>query len=184
MITITIEPIELYDSEREVFVYVDGGTFRFEHSLDAITKWESLWRTSFFDAFSVETKLQNGYLESYCMMMCLDDGLLDIHLTPTVLTKLAMYMSEQPTATIFNEFQNGDKTPSRGKVLTSEEVYAMMVMANVPFEASSWNIHRLMVLLKIISIKSGPQKKMTKQEILQQQARINKERREKYNSKG
>lgn len=176
MITITISDIELYDNTSEQFVTATGGTFRFEHSLDAIAKWEAKWKLPF-----LSTKLTNAQLNEYYLMMCLDKGFGKQHLIPEVVEKLTEYMNDAYTATTI---QNDNNSPSSQKVMTCEVIYALMVAAHVPFECSGWNINRLMTLLRVISIQSEEPKKMSPQEVLEQNRRLNEERKLKYNTKG
>lgn len=176
MITITISDIELYDNDSEQFVMSKGGTFRFEHSLDAIAKWEAKWKLPFLNS-----KLTNAQLNDYYQTMCLDKGLTKKHLIPEVVEKLTEYINDEYTATTF---QNENTTPSSQKIMTCEVIFALMVAAHVPFECSGWNINRLMALLRVISIQSEEPKKMTPQEVLEQNRKLNEERKRKYNTKG
>ena len=47
MLTITIPYTELYDEERNVFIYVKEQELQLEHSLVSISKWESKWCKAF-----------------------------------------------------------------------------------------------------------------------------------------
>ena len=174
MITITISDIELYDNTSEEFVTAKGGVFRFEHSLESITKWESEWEIPFLNA-----KLTNAQLMHYYQLMCVDEGLTREHITPQVVEALSEYMGKTQTATTFQNEGKGDS-----RIMTSEVIYAMMAAAQVPFECERWNIHKLLVLLRVISANNAPPKKMSRDEILAQNARLNRERKAKMNTKG
>ena len=47
MLEIVIPPIEFWDEKNEVFVYADEQKLQIEHSLLAISKWESKWHKPF-----------------------------------------------------------------------------------------------------------------------------------------
>lgn len=175
MITITISDIELYDNSVEEFVSASGGTFAFEHSLWAISLWESEWKKPFLN-----TTLTNEESLSYYMYMCLDRGLTREHLNYDVRERLGEYMKDLRTATTF---QNDDSAVSR-QILTSEVVYSLMAASHVPFECERWNFNRLMALLRVISANNTPAKKMSRSDTLRENARLNAERKKKYNTKG
>lgn len=178
MITITISDIELYDNSAEEFITTEGGTFRFEHSLEAIANWEAIWKVPFFSAYE---KLSMAQLKSYYVCMCVDGAFTEEHVIPEVSDKLTDYMNDTMTATTFS--QNGNNSPSR-TVLTSEIIYSYMVAAQVPFECARWNINRLLVLLRVISNNQQEPKKMTREETIKQNIDLNAERKRKLNTKG
>lgn len=175
MLTIEIEEVELYDSKEEVFITLTGGRFRFEHSLAAIAEWESKWKIPYFTAtFTPEQEVD------YYTMMCLDDNLQPYHLTSEVTSKITEYINDSHTATTFT---NSGEAPGR-TVLTNELVYAMMAAAQVPFECEHWNFNRLLTLLRVIADQQAPKKKMSTTEIMQQNAKLNAERKKQMKTKG
>lgn len=178
MIEIHIPQIEYYDNEKEEFIYLEGGTFTFEHSLASISEWESKWRLPFFN-----TNLNMEHLTDYFKHMCLEEHFTDLHITHDVIDRLTAYINEEPTATTFQN-ENNSKKKGNNKVLTSEVIYSMMVTAQVPFEADRWNVYRLLALLRVISVNNQPAKKMRTQEVLQQNAKLNAERKKKHNTRG
>lgn len=176
MITITIKDIQYFDDVEMEFVSIDGGIFRFEHSLEAISKWEAEWKVPFLN-----TKHTPKQLSAYYRAMCLDPGLTELHITREVNFILSTYMEDSRTATTF---QNDNIQQSGNKVMTSEVIYSYMVAANVPFETAKWNIQRLLTLLRVISTQQEVPKKMTKEETMKSNAKLNEERKLKYNTKG
>ena len=59
-----------------------------------------------------------------------------------------------------------------------------MIVLGIPFECEKWHLNRLMTLIRVVSAKNAPPKKMSKNEILAQQRRLNAERKAKFNTKG
>lgn len=175
MITITVEDMEIYDNATEQFDTIRGGSFKFEHSLIAISKWESIWKVPFFS-----TKLTSEQLLSYFECMCINGPLKPEHVTQSVIDGLTKYMNDPYTATTIVQ---RDQKPNRD-ILTSEVLYGYMVSGNVPFECAKWNIRRLMVLLNVVAEQNAPAKKMTNADVYRQNKALNDARRKKFNTKG
>jgi hypothetical protein len=181
LLTIEIDDIEYYDSGSNQFKYEDGGTFRFEYSLRAVYEWESKWKKPFLKDENSEEELMDFY-----MKMALDP-ISETFITDEVISKLTDYIKDSNSATKFSSSrngQNGTKTTSRGKVYTAEEIYALMFSAGVPLEFENRNLNRLLVILNIIALNNNPPKKMSKQEILRENASLNAQRKAKMNTRG
>lgn len=179
MITIKIEEIEAFDELTNTFTSLPAKTFRFEHSLKAISKWEQKWGIRLLPNFN---NLTNEQLNDYLCCMCLDEGFSQVYLTTDVIGILSNYLNKKQTATTFHSQKN---TSSKGKHnYSSEEIYAHMVLANIPFECDEWNIERLFILLNAVSILSGPKKKMKTREVNELYNKINERNLKKYNSRG
>lgn len=177
MIQIHITDIELFDNIKMEFLdTVKGGTFKFEHSLEAISKWESIWKVPFLNR-----ELSQEESMDYFLCMCIDEGLTRNHLLPEVTRKLEDYMNDPYTATTI---QNEDKSPSGMKVITSEVLYSYMVAGNIPFEADKWHINRLLMLIRVVALNQQEPKKMTQAEVLAQNRKLNEQRKKQLNTKG
>lgn len=181
MITIDLGTLEYYDSDNNEFRYENGGIVRFEYSLKNIYDWEAKWRKPF-----LKGGLTNEELLDFCKMMALDP-IDERFLTPIIIAKLADYIKDDSTATTFTTFpdgQNGNKTTSRGKVHTAEEIYAIMFSAQVPIEFETRNLNRLLVILRIIGAQNQPPKKMSREDILRQNRELNAQRKAQMKTKG
>ena len=86
------------------------------------------------------------------------------------------------TATKFSKNLPGGK--SSNEQVTAELIYYWMIALNIPFECQKWHLNKLLTLIKVCNLKSQPPKKMSKREIMNQNAAINAARRKKYNTKG
>lgn len=180
MITIRVPDIELFNGETQEFEVLPGREFRFEHSLKAISLWESKWCKPFLSKLPSHKKTTEELVDYY-RCMCLDDGFTDEYLTYEVQSKLAEYLQTSHTATTFRE------TPNQGidlTVHTSEVLYAYMAIAGIPFEADTWNFERLSVLIRAVGELNQPKKKMSNSEILQQNRELNEMRKAKLKSGG
>lgn len=176
MLTMRIKN-ELFNPTTSEFIEIDK-TFRFEHSLKSVAKWEAKYRKPFL----VETPHTAPELMDYYSCMCLDSGFKLIYLNQDSVDKLNKYISESQTATkvTFNDHSRS------GSYVSSEVLYASMAMAGVPFEADRWHLSRLMALLGVISVKSdnGKTNKMSRAEVLEQNRALNEQRRRELGSKG
>lgn len=179
MIKIRVNEIEVYDEQTSSFSNLPSKVFRFEHSLKAISKWEQKWCIRFLPNIN---NLTNEQLSDYLCCMCIDEGFSQAYLTSDVIGILSNYLNKKQTATTFHSQKN---TSSKGKHnYSSEEIYAHMVLANIPFECDEWNIERLFILLNAVSILSGPKKKMKTREVNELYNKINERNLKKYNSRG
>lgn len=179
MITIDLGTREYYDDLENKFVYEDGGSVRFEYSLKALYEWEAKWLKSF-----LKGDLTNEELIDFYMTMALDP-IEKRFINEDVKDQLYEYIKESHSATTFSshEGQNGNKTLN-GKILTSEELYALMIMAGVPIEFENRNLNRLLIVLRVISAYNAPPKKMDKSDIYKQNAQLNAARKKQYQTKG
>lgn len=176
MLKITIPETELWDKNKREFLYVKETTLQLEHSLVALSKWESKWckpfltnnektREELIDYIRCMTITQNVKPEVY------------LAITSENIDEISAYIKAPMTATWFSE----DKTskPSR-ETLTSELIYYWMLTLNIPVEFQKWHLNRLMTLIKICNRKNQPKKKMSREEM----AALNRARRKQLNSKG
>ena len=85
------------------------------------------------------------------------------------------------TATTFSARHGGK---NNGEQTTAELIYYWMIALNIPFECQKWHLNRLLVLIKICTIKNQPNKKKSKKEIMTRNAALNASRRERLNTKG
>lgn len=166
---------ELFNNELQQFMLPgDLGTFQFEHSLKTVAEWESVWLKPFLTS---EPKSFEE-LRDYYRCMCLQD-LPDIALTPVLMETLNNYLGATLSATKVN-----NDNSSGHKIITSEVIYGLMVEGGIPFETENWHLSRLLKLIEVVGAQRTPPKKMSNQEILEQNKKINEERRRKFNTKG
>ena len=91
------------------------------------------------------------------------------------------YINDPMTATTFSDRNN---RPSR-EIITAEIIYFWMINLQIPFECQKWHLNRLLTLVKVVSLKSNPnKKKLSKAELLRRNYKINAERRAQLNSTG
>ena len=181
MLTITIPKAESYDSINNKFINVgEDTTIQLEHSLVSLSKWESNWKKPFY----TDEDHTSDELFDYIKCMCITDNVSDEvwnRLTPKELSEISEYITISRTATTFRKESNKGGS---GERVTSELIYYWMIAYNIPAEYEKWHLSRLLTLIHICKVKSEPQKKMSKQEIMARNKALNAQRRAKLNTKG
>lgn len=175
MITIDIPDKKIIDPQSSQEVFVPGGRFKFEHSLKAIAKWESKWH----EPFLVNGEKTFEQTVDYILCMCDDENLTVANLTNDVLKELIEYIQDKHSATTIKE----DSMP-KSKIITSEVLYSYLAVAQIPFDTEDWNLDRLLLLVGAVSALHTPPKKMTQREIMEQNRKLNAQRKKELGTKG
>lgn len=182
-ILITIPPTELYDENKKEFINVEKETkLLLEHSLIAISKWESVWHKSFFDPKLEKTPEEiNHYITCMNRTPNVDENVF-MAIPQSEYKKIEKYLNDPMTATTFRDAP--EKKGTKQEVQTSELIYYYMFKLGIPKECEKWHINRLMTLIKIYGIKDQPNKKVSKSEAMARYSAINAKNRARFNSKG
>ena len=181
MLIITIPENDLWDEQTNRFIHINEQTIRLEHSLVSLSKWESKWCKPFLSSIDERT---NEELLDYIKCMTLTQNVnpnVYYGLTVENIKQINDYIHAPMTATTFSD--NNNKKQNSQK-LTSEVIYYLMIAFNIPFECQKWHLNRLITLIRVCDVKSSPGKKMSKADVLRQQAELNAKRRKQLNSKG
>lgn len=179
MLQITI-PIELWDEGKQEFVYLPGKTLELEHSLAALSKWESKTLKPFL---SKEDKTYEETLK-YLKCMMLTPGVTDDtydYLMRHKLPEINAYINAPMTATTLPKNGSGRGRP---ETVTSELIYYWMDALQMPIQYENWHLNRLITLIGVHNIKNAPAKKRSSDDILREQMALNEERCKRLNSKG
>lgn len=178
MITIPIDDQEHFNPKTSEFENIKGGFIDFEYSLKAIASWERVWQKPFLKGGLSGTETFDFYVR---MAVNPIDARL---VTDDVMEILSAYIQNDATATTFSNVQNDGKGSSVATSSTAEEIYAMMFGASIPLEFENRNFNTLVTILRVISAKNSPPKKMSKDEIYRQNADLNAQRKAQLKSKG
>lgn len=190
MIRIEIGNEELFDEATQTFSYVEPQVVYLEHSLLAMSKWESKWQIPFLDQRAGGRT--NEHILDYIEAMVVDgpdglpkeDALKAIkNLSKSNLQAINNYLESSESATTFVSTIN---TPKHGgsEIITSELVYYWMVAFTIPFSCETWNLNRLFALIKICNIKNSPAKKMPRHEVAARNRDLNAERKKELGTSG
>lgn len=182
MLKLVITLSENWNRETEEFEY-DRVELELEHSLAALSKWESKYEKPFLD----DTPRSGEELFDYISMMVLtpdfDPNILNF-ISEENMEEIQKYLESKQTATWFNEIKTAKKTTEK---ITAEIIYYWITSYQIPWEVQYWHINKLLTLVKVFNLKNEDPKnqpKRSRSEIAAERARINAERRAKYKTTG
>lgn len=180
MLQITIPAIELWDERTEKFVSRKEQTLQLEHSLVSLSKWESKWCKAFLGKAEKTDEEIRDYVRCMTITQNVDPDIY-YYLNKDNYKKINEYIQAPMTATTFP-----DKKDSRGshQIITAEVIYAWMFSLQIPKECEKWHLNRLLTQIRACSVMNQPSKKMSRKDIMSQNAAINAARRKQLNSKG
>lgn len=170
---------DLYDEARGEFVSTKETVLVLEHSLVAISKWESKHHKPWLGYQHTDAEVID-YIKDMTITQNVDPNVYRV-LPASIIQEIANYISDPMTASkIFNNKQN--EKPNNEEI-TSELIYYWMIANGIPDRFEKWHLNRLITLIRICGAKNNP-KKMSNSEILAQNRALNKARRAKTHSRG
>lgn len=184
MLEITIPEAQFWDEKKEEFVYIKETKLVLEHSLIAISKWESKWKKPFLQDGEKTYEETIDYIRCMTIMPSVDPDVYR-YLTVDNLAEIQNYIDDQLTATWFNEdTRRKGKKKNTGKQITSELIYYWMIASGVPMECQKWHLSRLMTLIRVCGEENKEPEKLSKRDIYRQNSALNAARRKKLHTKG
>lgn len=181
-------PDQCYEfiNDKDEFVYVDikKTSFKIEHSLISIRKWESKWHKPFLLNKEKTKEEMVDYIK--CMTISSANIKDEVYewIPNDVMAEISSYIENPMTATWFNDNGTIGAQKTKSEVITAEIIYYWMIALSIPVEFEKWHLNQLLTLIKVVSIKSGDNQKLDKKTAAQQRAALNAARRAKYKSKG
>lgn len=179
MLEITIPRRTFFKESTSEFIEFNEVKLKLEHSLISLSKWESKIKKPFLSDKN-HTKSEMFY---YIECMSLDpsiDSMVFKTIPDGFFNTICEYIEDSMTATTISD----NSKDSNRDIITSELIYYWMIELGIPFECQKWHLNRLLTLIRVCSIKKGPQKKMSRREILEQNRRLNEQRRKQGKTKG
>lgn len=176
MLEIKVPARSYFNDNKQEFVDFEEVDLKLEHSLISLDKWESEFEKPF-----LETKLNHDQMVFYIKCMSIkpvEESVIET-LPTEVIAEITAYIDKPMTATTINDNSSG-----KHEILTSEVIYYMMIKLGIPFECQKWHLNKLITLIRVCSVKDGPQKKMSKKEIMEQNRALNEARKKKLKTKG
>lgn len=181
MLQVTIEPVEIWDSNKEEFAWTPKYTFTIEHSLVSVSKWESIWNKPFLSDDNKSRKEFLSYIKCMTITQNIPNNAYNL-ISSKEIKRIKEYINSPMTATWFREDKN--KKNNGRQVVTSEVIYYWMVAAQIPFTPTEkWHLNRLLTLIRVCNEKNNPEKQ-SKKDIYKQNSELNAIRRAKMHSKG
>lgn len=177
MLEINLPESEYYDEISNEFITFPSEKWTLEHSLLAISKWEAKWGKRFLDDES-RTKEQ---LLDYVRCMAVDCKPSDEALRALPMDAfetITDYIKSPQTATEF--FDRRPPKTGKEESISSELLYYYMVANQIPLEAETWHLNRLLTLIRICGIKNDPKgNKLSAREAAQHRHALNQARKAK-----
>ena len=177
MITIKIPATTVWDDNEDAFIDISACEILLEHSLVAMSKWESKWCIPFLSKENKTYEQTIDYVK--CMTINEIDETVYTCLTDDHLEKINAYINSPSTATIIRNNKN-----SGGKIVTSEVIYFWMVSFKIPFDTENWHLNRLLTLIEICEIENKPKNKKSAKQVLTENAALNQARKKALNTTG
>ena len=181
MLHITIPSMELWDESKQLFINTKEQKLTLEHSLVSISKWESKHCKPYLSKDNKTLEETIDYIRCMTLTQNVDPNIYQ-YLTKDNMVDINNYINAPMTAAWFSpsSYPGGRNSEQ----VTSDLIYYWMIAFKIPFECQKWHLERLLTLIKICNIKNQKPKKMSRREILRQNAALNAARRRKYGTKG
>lgn len=180
MLQITIPSTEKWDELKQEFVNTKEQTLQLEHSLISLSKWESIWHKPFLSTNDKTFEETIDYIRCMTITQNVNPEIYS-NITNANISMVNKYIDEPMTATIFSERGSGN---IGSEAITSEIIYYWIITFNIPIECQKWHLKRLLTLIRVCDIKNKPPVKMSPQEIMSENSKLNDARRKALNSAG
>lgn len=182
MLHLTLPEQELFNEDTQEFLEYPLVELQMEHSLVSLSKWEEKYEKPFLTAADKTPEEMLDYV--FCMIYNEDvDESVLLRLNAEHLGAIKDYISAKKTATWFS-----DEAKSLGnrETITSELIYYWLISLQIPMEAQHWHLNRLFTLIRVFIEKQKDPKKNRRpqREVVEQQARLNEQRRAALGTRG
>jgi hypothetical protein len=187
MLTITVPAGKFRDEKNNDVVYSKETVLNLEHSLLAISKWESKYHKPYLKT-ELKTEAEARYYIKCMTINKVSDDKVYWALTAENIEAIDKYIHDPMTAVTFVEKEkekskdskkNNKKKEKNINKYTSEYIYYLMISYGIPHEFEKWHIERLFALLHICreeaekqNIKNENNKKEEKRTTVQQLDRM------------
>lgn len=174
---------EGWDEQKECFVESEIFELRLEHSLLAIAGWEAKYKKVFFS----KNEKTSDEIRGYIRFMAIDKNVPETvfgRLSEQNIIAIRDYMDDSQTATHFRKGEESGSKKRSKEPITSDLIYYWLVACQIPFECQTWHINRLLTLVRIYELKNQKPKKHSKNELLKNNAALNKAQRERFHTSG
>ena len=180
MLTITVLGDELFDESTEEFKTSLNFVLELEHSLAAISKWESKYEKPFLGKTEKTSEEVLGYIKAMTITPNVPPEVYD-HLSSENIDAVNNYLNAKMSATWFREGPN--QGPNK-EIVTSELVYYWMISLGIPFECEHWHLNRLFTLIRVCSEKNAPAKRMSTADLAARNRELNAQRKAQLKTTG
>ena len=182
MLTITVFGQEFFDNTTKKFIRTDPVVIELEHSLAALSKWESKYQKPFLSGKSKEPDEIMDYIRFMINTPGVSSQIIS-RMSQANLDEIDEYINSKESATTFSLLP---ERKGKSEVVTAEVIYHWMVSFNIPMEWEHRHLNRLFTLIRVCNAKNpnGKPKKMSKSEIAAQRRELNARRKQELNTTG
>lgn len=173
MLTIEVPEREFYNEVTGEFDFVEKTTLQLEHSLISLSKWESKWKKAFLDQENLTRPEMLDYIRCMTINQRVDPKAYTV-IPAADIEKIKEYIFDPHTATTVYDSRPVPGGPKQ--IITSELIYWQMIYFGIPFECEKWHLNRLMMLIRVCSVK-GTNNQMSMEDIFAQNRMLNNARR-------
>lgn len=168
MLILEVPALEGLDEKTRQFVNTKECTLHLEHSLIAVSKWESKWHKIFLDGESKPENEMRDYLRCMCLDKDVDQNIWQL-MPNNKIYEVFAYIEDPMTGTRIRDDSNAE--PSR-ELMSSELMYYYMFSNSIPKECEKWHLNRLLTLLKVFGAKNkvGDKPKTSQSQLLNKYA--------------
>lgn len=179
MLKITVCLNELFDEETQEFTS-ENFILEMEHSLVALSKWESKYEKPFLAPDQKSDDDVMTYIQAMILTPDYPENILTF-LSRENLADISEYLDAKMTATWFSEIPGA---PKSREIITSELIYYWMIQFQIPFEAQHWHLNRLFTLIKVCNMKNAKPTKMSRSEMIARNRALNEQRKAQLGTSG
>lgn len=179
MLKITVQLSDYFDEDKQEFV-TDVFVLELEHSLVALSKWESKYEKPFYSKAEKSTEEVMNYIEAMIISPDYPPDILE-KISQTNIEEITTYIYAKMTATWFNEPQTSQTSR---KQITSELIYYWMASYQIPWEVERWHLNRLFTLIKVFDAENTKQKPRSRREVAEERQALNEQRRAQMGTTG
>lgn len=182
MLTLEIPGMELFDAATSRFVTTEGTVVELEHSLAALSKWESKYQRPFLSGNEKTSEEFWGYIQ----FMLITPGV-----SPEILSrfrkeqfdKIDAYINSKETATTFHLMP---ERKGRSEIVTAEVIYHWMVAYNVPESWEHRHLNQLFTFIRVCNAKNpnNKQRRLSQSEMSARNREINEQRLRQHGTTG
>lgn len=185
MLVLNIPESEVFDESSAKFIKYPAVNLHMEHSLLALSRWESKWQLPFLELKTKTNEQTYDYLACMTITRGVTADTFKV-LQPIHLAKINAYISSSQTATTFQDLRKDRPISKKSSTVTSELIYYTMIQHGIPFECEKWHLNRLMTLIRVCSIKSrdGKGDRMSRRDLSSTIRDLNASRRGALNTRG
>lgn len=171
---------EVFNNETQEFFITEPLVLEFEHSLAALSLWESKWEKPFLGKEKTREEIIS-YIEFMWLNPEISPGGLP-DLTSKDFSRIDDYINAKRSATFFNDLRPTPRTKT--EIVTSELIYYWMTVFTIPFECETWHLNRLFTLIKICNLKADKPANMSRSDISKRNRELNAQRRAQLKTTG